>query len=538
MSRFFRNLPWMVVLIATSTGAKTTTPEAATSEVTFNEHIAPIVHQNCTVCHREGQAGPFKLESYRDVAKRSQLILDVIEDRYMPPWKPVPGHGEFANQRTLTDEQIEMFGEWVDAGRPEGDADKAPVPPKFSDGWMLGEPDLIVEMDEAYVVPADGPDVYRNFAVPLNLDEDKWVKAIEYRPSARSVVHHVLFFLDDTGEAVKADGQDGKPGFNRMNFSRGGGLGGFIPGAEPLYWPGDLAQPIKKGSDLVLASHFHPSGKVEREKATIGLYFADKPSSKKILSVQVPPVFGRTTGLDIPAGEKEYRISDAFTLPAAVEGIVISGHAHYVCKTMKMTATFPDQSERSLLYIDDWDLNWQGSYLYKSPVVLPEGTVLRSEIVYDNSADNPRNPFDPPQRIMWGRESTDEMGSITLQFVAVDSKDVPKIERAVRSHRGRKVVAQLGKELLNGDFKERLGMERERAIQGIVTRLDRNKDQKLQKLEVPAQYRANWDKGDVNNDGGLNVEELEAIWPDIRRQILMDQIRQRRQKPRTTERPS
>ncbi|MEM0896498.1 MAG: cytochrome c [Verrucomicrobiota bacterium] len=525
-----------IALAVSGAHGKTSTESASSTEVTFNEHIASIVHQNCTVCHREGQAGPFKLETYRDVSKRSQLILDVVEDRYMPPWKPVPAHGEFANQRTLTDEQIKLFGEWVDAGRPEGDASKAPPMPEFSDGWMLGEPDLIVEMDEAYVVPADGPDIYRNFAVPLNLEEDKWVKAIEYRPSARSVVHHVLYFLDDTGEAVQADGQDGRPGFNRMNFSRGGGgLGGFIPGAEPLYWPGDLAQPIKKGSDLVLASHFHPSGKEEREKATIGLYFAEKPSSDRILSVQVPPVFGRTTGIDIPPGEKEYRISDAFTLPAAVEGIVISGHAHYVCKTMKMTATLPDKTEQSLLYINDWDLNWQGSYLYKSPVVLPAGTVLKSEITYDNSADNPRNPFDPPQRIMWGRESTDEMGSITLQFVAVDSKDVSKLERAIRSHRGRKVVAQLGKELFNGDLEERVGMERERAIKGIVTRLDRNKDQKLQKLEVPAQYRVNWDKGDIDKDGALNAEELESVWPEIRRQMLRDQIRQRQQRAPLTE---
>ena len=508
-------------------GEKAGSPPAG--PVTFNEHIAPIVHQTCTVCHREGQAGPFKLVSYRDVSKRAQLILEVAEDRYMPPWKPVPGHGEFANERTLSDEQIELFRKWIDAGRPEGDLSKAPTPPKFTDGWMLGEPDLIVKMDKAFVVPADGPDIYRNFAIPLDLKEDKWVKAIEYRPSARSVVHHSLFFLDDSGEAVKLDGKDGRPGFNQMKFSRAGGLGGYIPGAEPLYWPGDLALPLKKGSDLVLASHFHPSGKVEREQATVGFYFAEKPSPKKIIPIQIPPGFGRTMGIDIPAGDKEYRIEDSITLPAAVEGISIGGHAHYVCKSMKMTATLPGKAEQSLLYIDDWDLNWQGSYQYKKPVSLPAGTVLKTELVYDNSEGNPRNPFNPPKRIMWGRESTDEMGSITLQVVAKDEGDVAKIQKSIKQQQSRKALAQAGREILNGDLAERAEMNKKRTIEGIVARLDKNKDRKLQKAEVPAQYHKGWDKGDADKDGGLTAAELETIWPDIRKQMIIDAMKKRQQ---------
>ncbi len=517
------------LLAASAAIGKTGGKKVPAGPVTFNEHIAPIVHKNCTVCHREGQAGPFKLITYREVSKRARLILDVAEERYMPPWKPVPGHNEFANERTLSDGEIALIRKWIDDGRPEGDPSKAPKPPAFEEGWMLGKPDLVVKMDKAFTVPADGPDIYRNFAIPLKLKEDKWVKAIEYRPSARAVVHHSLFFLDDSGEAVKLDGQDGRPGFNQMKFSRAGGLGGYIPGTEPLFWPGELALPLKRGSDLVLASHFHPSGKVEKEQATVGIYFAEKPSPKKILPIQVPPAFGRTMGIDIPAGEKEYRVEDTFVLPAPVEAIVVGGHAHYVCKEMKMTANLPGGEVKTLLYIDDWDLNWQGNYQYKDPVSLPEGTIIRTELVYDNSAGNPRNPFNPPRRIIWGRESTDEMGSMTLQVIAKDEKDVPKLERSYRQFAGRKAVARLGRELLNGDLAERAQINKERMLEGIIVRLDRNKDKKLQKLEVPVRYQKGWDKADADKDGALTAKEIETIWPEVRKQMIIDQMRQRQQ---------
>ncbi|HEY7309277.1 MAG TPA: cytochrome c, partial [Gemmataceae bacterium] len=178
-------------------------PKELPDKVTFSEHIAPIIFNNCTSCHRPGEAAPFKLMSYRDVQKRGQTILDVVERRYMPPWQPETGHGDFRDERRLSDRQIALLQRWVETGMAEGDAQKLPKVPQFPQGWYLGKPDLIVTMDQAFDVPADGSDIYRNFLLPLNLTEDKWVTAIDIRPSAREVVHHALYFRDEKGSARK-----------------------------------------------------------------------------------------------------------------------------------------------------------------------------------------------------------------------------------------------------------------------------------------------------------------------------------------------
>src|SRR5262249_6956846 len=173
------------------------------AKVTFTEHIAPIVFNNCASCHRPGEAAPFALMSYQDVKKRGALIAAVTQSRDMPPWHAAPGYGDFIDVHRLTDEQIASIKQWVDAGMPEGDPGKLPAPPKFPEGWQLGKPDIVLTMAEPFDLPASGPDIYRNFTIPLDLPEKKWVKAIEFRPSARKVVHHALFFVDTTGESRK-----------------------------------------------------------------------------------------------------------------------------------------------------------------------------------------------------------------------------------------------------------------------------------------------------------------------------------------------
>jgi hypothetical protein len=478
---------------------------AAVAQPTYSGDIAPIVYENCTSCHRPGQAGPFSLTNYKDVSKRARQMLEVMEDRFMPPWKPVPGHGEFQDALTLTDTQIKTFRQWVDNQHPEGDPKKAPPLPKFSDDWQLGKPDLVVTMDSAFSVPADGPDIYRNFVIPLDLPEDKWVKAVDLRPSDRSVVHHVLIFLDDTGRARELDKNDGQPGFKEMSFRRSGSLGGYVPGAKPLYFPGDLALPLKKGSDLILAAHFHPVGKATNEKSTIGIYFADKPSPKTIIPIQVPPAFGIGMGIDIPPGDATYRIQDSFTLPADVEAFSVGGHAHYVCKDMRMTATFLDGITKPMLYIDDWDLNWQGSYLFKEPIKLPKGTILKTELTYDNSAGNPRNPHSPPQRIRWGKESTDEMGSITLQVTADDESNAKMIAQAVKRKTGKNAIAQISTQLK--DRLEGVGVTKGT----VLSFLDKNHDGMIQKSEAPERLKKAFSQIDKNASGVLEEHELEPV---------------------------
>ena len=433
---------------AASPAANKNQPKAKLAP-TFTEDIAPIVFRNCTSCHRAGEAGPFALVTYQDVRKRAPLIAAVTKSRYMPPWHAEPGHGDFIGERRLTDEQIAAIAEWVKVGMPEGDAAKLPPLPKFPDGWQLGKPDLILKMSESFELPASGPDIYRNFTLPVNLPEDKWVRGVEFRPSARKVVHHALFFLDNTGESRKHDGEGGKPGYDGgldgARYAKTGRLGGWAVGGTPHFIAQGLALPMVKGSDFVLQEHFQLTGKAEVEQATIGIYFADKKPEKMLTGVQVPALFGAGAGLDIPAGEKNYVIKDSFTLPVDVEALAVGGHAHYICKDMKTVAILPDGSRQSLFWIKDWDFAWQDQYQYKAPVPLPKGTRLEMEITYDNSADNPHNPSHPPKRVQWGEQSFDEMGSMTLQVVAAQQPDYPKLMAAIQEQRAeaiKKVVRQ------------------------------------------------------------------------------------------------
>lgn len=485
------------------------TPLAA--KVTFNEHIAPIIHQNCTTCHRPEQSGPFPLITYRDVKKRSLTIEEVLLDRYMPPWKPVNENIHFANDRRLTEKQIDLFSAWVKDGAPEGDSSKKPKTPEYPSGWYLGKPDLVVTMNGKFEIPAGGKDIYRSFVFPVNLPADKWVKAVELRPKAKSSMHHALFFIDTKRQARQLDGSDGKAGIRGMGFLRGqsgrnidpsaafggsGGLGGHVPGAVPSKLPGDLAMFLPKGSDVIMQTHFHPSGKKEVEQAELALYFVDKAPKINLVPIQIPPVFGATKGINIPAGEKNYVVEDSLTLPVPVKAMLVGGHAHYICSSMKMTATRPDGKTLTLMEIDDWDLDWQDRYQFKKPIDLPAGTVLKTRLVYDNSADNPENPFSPPRRITWGQKSTDEMGSVTLTVVPENNAKGEEIATAQRQQMfagAAKAIEQVRKSFLNvkGYDANGDGLVQENEVPGrardrIFSRFDKNKNKVLEKDEQTA----------------------------------------------------
>ncbi|MGH9843745.1 MAG: c-type cytochrome [Blastocatellia bacterium] len=422
--------------------------------LTFNKEIAPIIFNHCASCHRPGEVAPFSLLGYQDVKKRAAQIASVTGKRFMPPWKADQGDYEFKHERRLTSEQIGMIKQWAEEGAPQGNAKDLPPLPKFTEGWRLGKPDLVVKMSDAFSVPADGPDIYRNFALPLNLTEDKWIKAVEFRPGARSIVHHSLFFYDATGNARKQDEEDPLPGYSggmgglgRAAFSGGnprlgagsqgapiGSLGGWAVGAQARVLPEDLAWYVPKGADLILSTHFHPSGKAEAEASTVGIYFADKAPARKFTGIQLPPLFGIFKGLDIPAGAKEYVIEDSFTLPVDVKAFGVGAHAHYLGKQMRLTATLPNGQTKRLLWISDWDFAWQDQYQFKESVSLPKGTKLHAKITYDNSAENPRNPVNPPKRVRWGEGSNDEMGSMSLLVVAANEAEMPQLQQTYRQH--------------------------------------------------------------------------------------------------------
>jgi WD40-like Beta Propeller Repeat len=421
-------------------GATLQTAPTRVTSVTFAETIAPILYDNCVVCHRRGQAAPFSLVTYEDARSRGTLIAKVTQARYMPPWKLAHGYGEFVGERRLTDAQIAAIDQWVKLGMPRGDDSKMPKLPAFNDDWRLGTPDLVLEMAEGFDVPASGPDVFRNFALPTKLTEDKWVRAVEYRPSARRVVHHALFAWVPGGSTSRQEGADGKPGFGGMgsvgvvaNGGNTGGLGGWAVGGSPFNAPDGFAMLLPKGSDFLLQAHFHPTGRAETEKAQIGLYFTQKPPDRDMASVELPALFGFGAHINIPAGESNFTVTDSFTLPGDVKIYSTYGHAHYLGKEMKVDATLPDGSKVPLVWLPDWDFNWQDFYLYKTPVTLPKGTRIDAVLRYDNSATNRRNPSSPPRRVLWGEQSFDEMGTVGLLFEIVNKDEVPAVRQALLS---------------------------------------------------------------------------------------------------------
>jgi hypothetical protein len=377
---------------------------------TFNKDIAPILNENCATCHRPGQVAPFSLLSYQDAAKRAKLIASVTASRYMPPWKAEPGP-HFLNERRLTDEQITLIRDWADQGAAEGDASDKRPPPSFSDGWEAGEPDKVFTMPSKFEIPADGPDQFRCFVIPMNLDRDVFVKSFEFRPGNRRVVHHAVLFMDTNGISRKLAGDSGSyscfagPGFVPLGI-----LGGWAPGSSPEVQREGVSIPVRKGTALVLQLHYHPDGKPETDQSSMGLTFGGPPKTGLGL------VWVNSRGINIAPGDGHYVVKTGVTLPQDVEVLGLTPHAHYLCKDMKVDAVLPDGTVEPLIRIKDWDFNWQGQYRYAEPVKLPKGTRVELEYTYDNSSNNLRNPANPPVPVRFGEQTTDEMA---LVFLAV-----------------------------------------------------------------------------------------------------------------------
>ena len=427
-----------ILLVAAASRAQTPT---------FNENVAPIIYNSCTTCHRIGQVAPFTLASYDDVRKHALTIVSVTQSHYMPPWKPEPAWVPYRDERRLTSDQISTIQKWVSGGMPEGNPASVTPLPAFPDDWQLGKPDLILELPVGFAVPATGDDIYRNFVIPTNLTQDKYIRAIELKPTARAVVHHSLFFSDNTGGARKLDGADGQAGFPGFGsiFTIGspltalsGGLGGWVPGTTPEFLPDGITLPLPAGSDFLMQMHFHPNGIAQTEKTVVGLYFGPAPA-RELTQLQVPAFFGIRANIDIPAGKSDYMVRDSFVLPVAVEAVSVSAHAHYLAKEAKLTATLPNGDVHVLLWIHQWDFNWQDQYLFKNLVALPAGTRLDGELIYDNSSSNYRNPNSPAKRVKWGENSTDEMGSLLLNVVPQKASDITLLRASSVLYYGKSV---------------------------------------------------------------------------------------------------
>lgn len=433
---------------AAASGAQPATdpPPSVSTPLTYTKDIAPIVLDNCATCHRPGQSAPFPLLTYSDVKRHARQIVEVTDSGFMPPWLPVAGFGEFDQERRLTDLEIQRIARWVANGTLEGDAAHHPPIPEWPEGWQIGEPDLVVELQEPYPLVADGPDVFRNFVIPISLQERRYVRSVEFRPLTPAAVHHAVLYVDTTRSSRRLDAEDEEPGYGGM-YGRGnarvprGHLLGWTPGKVPYLEPAEHAWSLDPGTDLVLQAHMVPTGKVEQVGFQLGLYFGTEPPTRQPTMVRV----GSKT-IDIPAGDAQYVLEDSIELPIATQILGIYPHAHYLGKTMEAHAALPDGSRKPLLRIDDWDFNWQDSYRYRQPIDLPAGTKLHMKYVFDNSATNLRNPSSPPVDVRYGPQSKDEMGDLWVQILPVDPRQARRLDRAVEEHERRDQLAYVEKE--------------------------------------------------------------------------------------------
>jgi Flp pilus assembly protein TadD len=393
-------------------------PRAGDTPVTFTRDVAPILYAHCASCHQPDGAAPFSLTTYADARQHAGLIARVTKSRYMPPWKP--DEGEFAGDRRLSEVQIQTLARWVDGGTPEGNPADLPPPPRIASGWQAGPPDLVVALP-AYVVRADGPDVFRNFVVPVPIDRAHLVRGLEFRPGSRAV-HHANIRIDPTTASRRLDEADPEAGYEGVILRSAdypdGHFLGWTPGQAPPLAPDDMAWTLGTGSDLVVQLHLRPTGKPERIQPSIGIYFTTAAPARTPSIVRL----GRQN-IDIPAGVDRHRVTDSFTLPVDVEVRAIQPHAHYRARSMRATATSPSGSSRTLIAIGAWDFNWQDQYRYASPFWLSAGTRIDMEYVFDNSDRNPRNPDHPPQRVSWGWRSSDEMADVWIQVMTRSEDD-------------------------------------------------------------------------------------------------------------------
>ena len=385
--------------------------------VTFTKDVAPILFANCAACHRPGEVGPFPLLEYGDVKKRAKQIVASVESRQMPPWKPVEGWGEFLGERRLKPEEIATLKKWVDQGCAEGDAKDLPAAPVFNDGWAFGEPDLIVSMSEPITVPAEGQEIFRAFVMPLGLTEDKFVRAVQLRPSNRRVVHHALMFLDITGDSRKRDAAEPGPGFSaeRLTFASvsGGSLGAYTPGGLQQPYPEGMGKHVLKNSDFVVQIHFNPIGKEVKELSQVGLWFSKERPKQSVMLMPLA-----TWQLDLPPGEKNIKVEQKIVLPADVDLFGIIPHSHYLGRECEVRVKDPEGKEIRLVRIADWNFAMQEHYRYRQPIHIPKGSEFHITWTFDNSSSNPRNPWNPPRRMKWGELSTDEMGVAFLEMAA------------------------------------------------------------------------------------------------------------------------
>ena len=377
------------------------------AQPTFYKDVLPIFQENCQLCHRDkganfgGMVAPMALIDYEQVRPWAKAIAKQVSTKMMPPWKASPDQsGHFANERVLTQSEIDTIVRWVDQGTKAGNPSEAPAAKEFplsEDGWLIGKPDLIVKMPEPYFIADEVEDTYENFQTVITdeqLPENRWVKAVEFRGGSKAV-HHII----------------APP------------LGGMAPGYDPLVYREGYGHVLRKGSTVEWQMHYHKEpgpGTGVWDQSEAGIVFWPEGT-----------VIEHTTSMErlgafnfrIPPGDPRYEFRTDFTFPEDSLILSYNPHMHVRGSYAKYTAKFPDGREEVLLEVPKYDFNWQITYTYKEPRKVPAGTVVELVTAWDNSANNPANP-DPTQEVRWGQPTTDEMMFGWMKYTHVEPRPI------------------------------------------------------------------------------------------------------------------
>ncbi|MCP4942697.1 MAG: redoxin family protein [Planctomycetaceae bacterium] len=471
--------------------------DAAETPITYHNRISRIIQANCLDCHRTGGTAPMAFERYDAVKDYAGMIADVVERKIMPPWFAAPTADQqhdgphalhWANDRSLSAAEKDDLMSWINGGVPEGDPADKPLTKHFPDGWLIGKPDATFRLPHPIEVKATGTMPYQYATVETNLPEDKWVKAIEIRPSALDVVHHVIV-------SIKSESRGAK----KINEF----WAGYAPGNSTWIYPDGYARRLPKGAKLRFEMHYTPNGRSTQDQTQIGLTFSEEPPRHE---VKVAPIANRK--LSIPAGAANHEVFADLRLPYDAQILSFLPHMHLRGKAARYELLSGTHA-KTLLDVPHYDFNWQLLYRLAQPLSLQRGDTIRFTGWFDNSSGNPANP-DPMSVVQWGEQTDDEMHVGYIEYVVADATPgepmaAIKTNRSIRTSKGRSSPEATTSTLQIGGR----SIPR-RAIANALRKLDRDNDGRVLQSQVPDENLQIFRSLDANEDGVVTEKEVKA----------------------------
>lgn len=420
----------------------------AQEKVTYSTHIAKIIYTHCTPCHRPGSAGTFNLITYEDAKTKANSIALVTRSGFMPPYPADPAYSHFAGEKILSQKEIEMISTWVNDGAPLGDTTQLPAPPSFSAQSTFGKPDMVLHMRRSFMIEGNNKDHFMMMKIPYEFPQDTFIRAIEIVPGNRKLVHHINAHLVQYDEGAKKNLYAGEDAVNTELMDKAGAyrkLGlpnddgsyplltpsvtNYLPGVETVFYPNGIGgYKVKKKGYLLLDNiHYGPSPVDTTDSTTFNIFFSAKPPSRPLHEF----ILG-TSGIsrvDPPLVIQPNTVqtfTTTYTVPEDISIVTVNPHMHLLGKSFLAYAITPAGDTIHIIRIPKWDFRWQYFYTFPKIVKLEKGTRIFVEGMYDNTLNNPLNPFDPPREVSereGSMRTTDEMFQLIVTWMPYQSGD-------------------------------------------------------------------------------------------------------------------